>query len=403
MEKERFSRLLPDEKLYNFFLLLIVAAFSVEPILHYVVIVLRKLPIISSFSGLFIPVLFAVLVFLNWKSPIIKNIRLTDLLLILMFYAVVLLSYLIYTDTRPYVEDQLMTMVAQVPLYFLLGLVFTSDKKTLDTLALLAKLIIVVDILFVIVYTSRGSELDEDSMARAYRMLPAVLWLIQQVFERKRVTDWIWAVFSVLYIITCGTRGPVMVVMAYLLYCMLFKQDRAWWKKCLSVASILAALYFYTTNLFNELVLLLMEWLEELGLSTRVFRYMMEDAMISDTSGRDVIYTRVLGLIQDSPLGYGILGEYAFLNWNTHNFYLQLLMHFGVVFGPLIIVAVVWLFCKAFHRNINPYARDTLAMWCCVTLVRGFFGGSYLTYYFPFFLGLCIREIRNKKTLYIPR
>ena len=62
MEKDRFSWLLPNEKLHNRFLLLIVAAFSVESILRYVVIVIGKLPIISAFSGWFIPILFLLLV-----------------------------------------------------------------------------------------------------------------------------------------------------------------------------------------------------------------------------------------------------------------------------------------------------------------------------------------------------
>lgn len=111
----------------------------------------------------------------------------------------------------------------------------------------------------------------------------------------------------------------------------------------------------------------------------RIFSYLGEDGINWDgTSGRDVVYTRALAAIEDSPVfGYGLF------SWGTssypHNIFLEWLLNGGVVYLLLATVVVV----SMIFRGIR-FARldQTVAIVCLVGLypvVYLQFSGSYLT------------------------
>lgn len=400
MEDNRFDNLITSKSSQRNLLLLIIAAFSVESIIRYVVIAITKLPIVSFMSGAFKPLLFIWLILINFKSRIAHSVKQADITFVLLYFGAVLVSFVMYPDTQEYVLSQKNIIFLIFPLYYLFGVIFTSDRKTMDILAMLAKLIIFVDIVFSVYWTSSGNELGEDSMARAYAILPSVLFLTICAFNRSKSWDWAWMIFSSIYIFTCGTRGPIIVITVFLIYCLIIKMNVSKGKKVFYVFAIIVFFAFYNSIAFENIMHRLIDLFGRLGVSTRIFEHMVDDTLISDSSGRDLIYVRVLQLIKENPFGYGILGEYPFLNWNTHNLYLQIFMHFGVFVGLVIIFAIFYLIYKAYKYNPNKYARDFLIMWTCITLVRGVVGGSYLTYYFAFLIGLCVNEIRNKKGIY---
>ena len=400
MNQGVFESLIENKSQQKRMMWLILAAFSLETIIRYVVIFITKLPVVSAFSGAFKPVLYICLIFMNYESWIRKRVKVTDILFVWFFFFVVLVSYFVFPDTREFVEQQKNILFLVFPLYYLMGVVFTTDKDTMETLGFLAKVIILVDILFAVYWTSSGNELGTDAMARAYAILPSVLFLIMCAFNRSKTWDWIWMIFASIYIFTCGTRGPIIVIAVYLLYCLLVKRRNTMSKKILYTTFVAGFVIFYNSPAFEIAIQGLMDLFKQLGVSTRIFEHMLGDTMISDMSGREDIYAKIFQLISENPLGYGVLGEYPFLGWNTHNLYLQFFMHYGIVFGGLMIFFSLFLVIKAFKNNPNVYARDFVAMWFCITFARSFAGGSYLTYYFAFMLGLAVNELRNKKYLY---
>ncbi len=397
MQKDTYNTLIPDKAQRTQFMLLIVAAFSVESIFRYILIILNKLPLLSDLSFLFTPGIFLILIYLNYRNIIRHTLTTNDLMVVIAYLAIVCGSYTLFPDNRNYMEAQWELILVTVPMYYFLGVIFTSDRSTMSVLGLLAKGIILIDIAFTVYWQGAGNEMGADAMARAYRLLPSVLFLIMCAFNRSKVTDWIWMVFGAIYLFTCGTRGPIIIVASYILYFMLFKDNKLTVKKLISIGVFVAFIIFYNSPAFESVVYWFGDLFRSLGLSTRVLDHMLEDTLVSDSSGRDVIYERVYEMIFEKPFGYGVMGEWKHLGWNTHNLYLQIIVHFGIVGGAMAIGATIWLLIMAIRKNPNSYARDFLVMWACMTLIHGFVGGSYLSYYFPFLIGLCVHAIRNKK------
>lgn len=397
MKNETYDNLIPNKVTRFWTLALFVAAFSVESIFYYVLILLNKMPVISDLSFLFMPVVFGALIYFNYSGWICYKIKNADIIYVMAYLLIMGGSYLLFPDNRIYLEAQWELIFVTVPMYYFLGLIFTSDKKTIEILALLAKLIIVVDIVFVIYWQGVGNEMGSDAMGRAYSIMPSVLFLIMCAFNRGKFLDWAWMIFAVIYQFTFGTRGPVIIDLTYILYFMLFKGKGLTLKKCISIIVFVAFVIFYNTSAFEDMIISLGDWFEEMGLSNRVFSHMLEDTLISDDSGRSVIREKVYEMILENPFGNGVGAEHT-RNFLVHQFFLQIFLHFGIVGGIVIIGAVIVLIVRALKKNINPIMQDFLVMWACALFVRSFVGASYLSYYFPFLIGICIQTIRSKKT-----
>lgn len=396
MKNETYDNLIPNNMTRFWVNMLIVAAFSVETIFRYVLIVLNKIPVASDLSYLFMPAVFVVLIYFNYNSWIRYRVKQNDLVWIMAYMLVIAASYMFFPVNRIYIEQQWTLILMTVPMYYLLGIIFTPDKKTMEILALLAKGIIVIDILFVIYWQGAGNEMGTDAMARAYRTLPAVLFLIMCAFNRRKVLDWAWMIFAVIYQFTYGTRGPVIVVLAYILYFMLFKAKGLTAKKLVSVVLFVAFIIFYNTSAFDNMIVSMADWFESMGLSTRIFDHMQEETL-ADSTGRESIFNQLYDMIRQNPLGYGVMGEYPVLGGYAHNIFLQLMVHFGIPGGVIIILAFLYLLIRAGKNNDNAYARDFIVMFACITIFRGFVSGSWCSYYFPFIIGLCVQKIRADK------
>ncbi len=389
-----------SDTFYRNYLLLAFAAFSRDTILRYAEIFIRKLPVVSRFADMFIPCLFIFLILLNInKSPVlVRHIKSIDGFFILSYILFVILNLGLFPENRSYIFKYAETVFIIVPAYYLLGITFFLDNKTMLWLSRLAKLIILIDILFVIYWQSKGNVLGEDSMTRAYNLLPNVLILIYMSFERSKMQDILFAVFGGVYLMTMGTRGPVVIELIFLLYCLIIKKKKTFFRTVLSIGSVVAMVGFFYSSLFNKTLLYLTDIFSKLGLSTRTITHLLNESFVNDSSGRDTIYDYVWELIEKKWFfGYGIFGEYPFLNWNTHNFYLQIFMHFGLVFGVVFLAVLLILIARSYCKSKNQVAKDYLILWACVTLVHGFFGGSYLSYYCAFMIGIAVREIRNTR------
>ena len=392
-----FFRKESDRKKY---VLLACCALSLDIIIRFIVIFLTKLPFGSLLSSLFAPALFIVLILLNINSDAFKNIRQTDWLLILVFYLYSIFSFVVNVAARSYILKYWNYIVLIAPLFYLFGITFPTDYKMKKAWLVLAKIIIFVDIAYV-VYALVGSKgIQEDAMERAYRMAPGIMLMVFEFFETRKIKDFLCAAICSIYLLTCGTRGPVLVLSVYWLYCLMFVGNTKWWRKALSSIIIAGVVLLYFSPLFYSIISSLADTSAKFGLSTRVFEEIMQGTFISNDNGRSVIYQEAYELIKQNPFGYGIYGEWSAIGWNVHNFYLQFILHFGVILGPILLVLFISCVVRALINNNNKYAKNFIIIFACFVFVKGFAGGSYIDWECAFLLGLSIKEIRNKKLLY---
>ena len=133
-------------------------------------------------------------------------------------------------------------------------------------------------------------------------------------------------------------------------------------------------------------------------MSTRVIDMLIQKKYLSYTSGRDKIYELLLQKISEKPLfGYGIFGEKHFNILYSHNIALEIIVYYGIPVGLTIIVVYLATALRAYFRTDNKYAKDLILLFFVMTVARAPFGGSHLSYYFFFLIGLSLLVLRQTR------
>lgn len=397
---DAFQCLIPDNDLFYRYAVLIACAMTFDILIRYVLIIIKKLPFISMFSGAFVPVLFMVLIYINWNGYLKYRITKKDILFLFAFFLYAVITYIFNEATRYYITFYINSILFVFPLYYLLGVSLTPDDRSMCFLTNVGKVVISVDLLYVLYVMRSGQFLAEDSMERAYRMVPYIMYFILRAIDNRKITDIAWSAFSGLYLLTCGNRGAVVVLAGFILYCLFLRDRHFSVKKVVALVAILVIVGFTQSEAFLTLGIRVSQMLSANGFSTRVLDEFFAGTFISNNNGRSKFYDIFFEMIGENPFGYGIYGEWERAGWSIHNLYMQIIIHFGVFLGPLFIAGFLFLIYRAFHRNPNIHARDLIAVWSCYVLLRGLAGGSYVDWDFALLLGLCIGELRRRSRVY---
>jgi len=126
--------------------------------------------------------------------------------------------------------------------------------------------------------------------------------------------------------------------------------------------------------------------------SSRVFSYITKGGIdMSETSGRDIVYSSAISLIRERPIfGYGFFKYYDLTLSYPHNMFLEFLLQRGVV---LLILSIVLIF-KLFHRfaNMCRYEKSNyiLLPFLIFCLVELQFSD---TYYYSSFFWFCVSYV----------
>ncbi len=136
----------------------------------------------------------------------------------------------------------------------------------------------------------------------------------------------------------------------------------------------------------------------------RIFSYIGEGGIdLSQTSNRDILYSKALGYIGQSPLfGYGILGyEYLDgLNRYPHNIALELLIEGGIIYLLLWLFIVISGYRKMKRiRNTNLYELYLIAF--MFSIVKLMFSSSY-SYEMLFWFSIVFSHICNRNREEVP-
>jgi O-antigen ligase len=116
----------------------------------------------------------------------------------------------------------------------------------------------------------------------------------------------------------------------------------------------------------------------------------------SHLSGRDELYEVVIRKISERPyLGYGVYGEWPWIGWSAHNMALEMMAHYGVILGSILLLWLIVISLKSYIKTPNSISKEMILIWMCYVYVRGIFGGSYLQFGVFFMIGFCLREIRR--------
>ena len=167
----------------------------------------------------------------------------------------------------------------------------------------------------------------EDDMNRAYQLLPNVLIVISYAVKKRQFLPWIFAAVGFFYLLSLGTRGPLLIVFAFLISdIFLSKYVKKHIKIAFAIFAILIVFIFLIPSVYQIVLPPINTLLKRIGLSTRVFdSFLYEKVSSTFDSGRSELYSFAVDKILEKPfLGYGVYGEWEWIGWNVHNVFLEI-------------------------------------------------------------------------------
>lgn len=380
--------------------LLALLAICENNIVRYFILVLSMIPGISYLSSYIVPAAYVLLVVTCFQKYKIK-LHLKECGLFLFIVFAIVFTCIIYPENTKYIFDKTNFWQTIFPClrYFVVGLIFVADKDLMHLLGKASCIGILIESAFVIIYMVPRGLLTNDEMSRAYQLLPNVLFALYYAFDTKKIFAWACSLVGIAYTFAMGTRGPVIILLAYfILKYLQVSSSKIWVKALLTGIVVGIGTLFFSTNGYIAVLKFLKVRLGAVGLSTRVIDLAINGTVISHMAGRDELYELGLQKIHERPLlGYGVYGEWPWIGWNIHNMYLEILIHFGVVIGLLVFIWIIITIAKGYFGNKNAYAKDFIMLWVIFVFVRGLFGGSYLQFGMAILIGFCINEGRRNK------
>lgn len=377
--------------------LLILLAFCEKNIVRYAILVFSMIPGIGFLSAYILPVLYIALILLCINGRV--KMGLSELAVPLFVVMAIFLTCTIYPQNAQYIfePNNFWNTIFPCLRWFIVGLVIIPDKFIMDLLGKVCCLAIVVEVVFLLFYMIPNNLIVLDDMNRAYQLLPQIMLAFNYAFNSKKIIAWFFSGVGLLYLLSLGTRGPFVVLLAYILIKLIRNSVATTNKKILLVlGSGFVAVILSIQEIHDGIWGIIDQFFKKIGLSTRIIEHMVEGTIVSYTSGRDDLFEFALKKISERPfLGYGVYGEWQWFEWNAHNMYLELLLHFGVILGCILIVWGIRLVAGAYFKTNNKYTKDMILIFSCFVFLRGFFSGSYLMFGVFFLIGLCIKEKRR--------
>ena len=294
-------------------------------------------------------------------------------------------------------------------LYFISVSDFDALINCFETLAILLSVSISLQIVL-----SGMSGTMSYSQYLGYALLPAAIISASSFLRRRSIVHLINFVYSTILIVSMGARWPLVCVLLFLAFRTIIVPSSL--RKKILLLFALISIGFILVNYLEELLSLLGNVFSGFGLSLRTIIRIQQENFFEDSGRNDIWSFSGKTLANHLFTGVGIGNDRILIashkgtpelasGYYPHNVFLEILLHYGVFFGSIVILVLAIYIINAFKitmqigKKIKNYAfLDVLS----ITLALGVFpllvSGSYLKW-IPFYilLGLCSNILRSKK------
>jgi len=380
----------------SFYLMLLALFWSRDFLCNYIKALAMHTPFISNIADCIIPSITIICVVFAFPY-IVKVMRVKDYMGFAVFFLIYFISILVYTNNRAYLMDLTYTIwMTVVPLYFL-GLCIKSDKTV--------RLLYIFSLLnvwsFFVHFALFGTSMDEiqalyvGDMNKAYNLLPHVALIFVFALSKPNVFNIASFILSAIFLLACGTRGAVVCLILYLnLYILLFKR----FKQHLVLYAVTGGFVVTIIAFYNQFMELLSALARNIGMSSRIFNRLSDGTFLL-SEGRNMIKNTLLQAIAQEPFfGYGIAGDRVLTGQYAHNFVLESLVSYGVIFGSAFVIGVGIIMFMGGLRSKSNLVKAFIVLLICSSFVKLFMTGSYLSEeLFFLLLGICVTQIRSNK------
>lgn len=348
-------------------------------------------------------ILWIVIVFVFLRI-FVKRLSWKDLLFYLCLVGFISVFFIFPTHGK-FTGARYVDFVFKVIPYYFLGRVYRYDESQKKILLSLATITLVLSMFYVYKTIADGDERLEDDMYAAYMILPSVLMLLSSFFDNKNKIFILPAIVAVLFLSSLGTRGPILCAVVFIAL-MFIKQFKA--KKVIALACVGAVMLgtFVSSPYFSKALLGMANGMEKLGLSNRIFVYILDENLDDDT-GRSSIKDSLIKNIKEHPLDVnGPYYDWAIVSGDfekgpkpveqegtyAHNFFLEMWAQYGVVLGSIFIICVFLLILRM-YKTTEKRSAVVPVVFICATFMKLLLSNTYLQEpSFFFLLGLCVNS-----------
>ncbi len=350
--------------------------------------VMRQLPLFGLISDdIIIPFIVVLLVVMSIPF-ILRKLRITDIGLYIGIVLIYCFSYLINTDNGLFLSKNAgLILLNTVPVYFIGCSI--QEEKMIDLFYKLS----LCSIVCMFLYNNFIGLLEKNEyMSEAYRILPHICLVIYYTLKKPRVLNITISLIGLITLISFGNRGTLFLIALFVVACLFF--FRTYKHKALIRFLFIVSMSLLVV--FSDSILLwLVKIVGNMGMSTRAIDLFLEGQFFISKS-RDNLKDLVWDGIMENPVfGYGIGGDRCFVPLYAHDILYEMWASFGLLFGTIIIVYIVLLFCKAIKQSNNEKSKVFIWLLVCCAFIKLFISSTYLNEpLFFLMLGICTSVIR---------
>lgn len=339
----------------------------------YFAIFLHSLPYLSWSRYALFPCLAIIGIFIN-ISENWKECRINDMLYVASVVMILLLNLAFHEENSEYLLANIGTILWNVIGCFLVGsrmpdFIASQEEKSWNLIVMLSAFSIIICMVYSFRTLASGAVArlvqDKSDMATAYNILPCLMWMCWRCIRKSTIPSYLILIICCVYIISLGTRGATLLLMLFILICYILRaytERKVFnWLLIIVIIMVLACFYDEILSLLNDLLL-------RLGFSTRVLDRLMEGTMLQSQS-RNENYNTVNELIVSGPLwGHGLYADRTIVGTYAHNIILEILLNYGIPFGSILIMIVVFISIRAIlNARFENERMFIIALILCTT------------------------------------
>lgn len=302
-------------------------------------------------------------------------------------------------DTNIIQSNVLLLMLLYLPMFLLL-------QQRIDLEMLMKYLwrgsLVTLSLAIVVFVTLLSSRSSVDYMSFAYMMLSPIMICFIERWRKKGVLLAFPVIASgILFVIGC--RGAVVALAVFFVLCFLWfylkggrKGNRLFLKAALLIAVIITGLNM------NSILRIIDGELNSVGFSSRtVEKILLGNGAFMQSKGRQSIWNQAVDSI--GVFGKGLFGDRTVLldeyhnPTYPHNFILEIMIDFGMIVGPILILLFIFLIMRALFIALKSGEIQRIQMafaMAAILFVKHMVSASFLTSFdFWFYVGLALNWI----------
>ena len=341
-------------------------------------------------------------------NKIKKSISIWDLIYLIIFIIALSLSLLSFNDDINLVWDILKEIIRSCILCYLVGISIENYIELRKVLKIVAYVILIISIINILFLKTVFLVLNY-SQDFGYKVLIASIIFAFELISEGKIRYLVAEICTLILILMSGSRGPLLsLILSLAILFFLFNVRNTVYNYFLTISIVVFGIIIYLN--LQTLLIVLSSYFERFGVSQRVLNAFLSNSISVDSS-RSSIARYVINYIKNDPItGSGLFNDRVLIFNNitfsstqtyygsyAHNFFLEILMQFGLVLGSLIIFLFFRLLYISIFKNIEKSSEYITVFMFCFGFLPLLVSRSYLTTkWFYMLIGVIIGVNRKK-------